>query len=130
MHPMHVPDFEFTEIRLIAELLQLRKLSAAAAQVGLSQSAASHALARLRKRVGDPLFTRSAGAFQPTPYGVRLGIAAREALDVLIAGIASGRPFDPRQTTTRFTLDADDVRQTVVLPRPLVFLVERLVEGL
>jgi hypothetical protein len=28
MHPMHVPDFEFTEIRLIAELLQLRKLSA------------------------------------------------------------------------------------------------------
>ena len=122
MHAMHVPDFEFTEIRLIAELLELRKLSAAAAQVGLSQSAASHALARLRKRVGDPLFTRSAGAFQPTPYGERLGIAAREALDVLIAGIASNRPFDPRTTTRRFTLYANDVGQTVLLPRLLAFL--------
>src|SRR5215471_6532961 len=122
MHAMHVPDFEFTEIRLIAELLQLRKLSAAAAQVGLSQSAASHALARLRKRVGDPLFTRSAGAFHPTPYGERLGIAAREALDVLIAGIASNRPFDPRTTTRRFTLYANDVGQMVLLPRLLAFL--------
>jgi DNA-binding transcriptional LysR family regulator len=122
MHAMHIPDFEFTEIRLIAELLQLRKLSAAAAQVGLSQSAASHALARLRKRVGDPLFTRTAGAFQPTPYGERLGIAAREALDVLIAGSASNRPFDPRTTTRRFTLYANDVGQTVLLPRLLAFL--------
>jgi hypothetical protein len=59
MHAMHVPDFEFTEIRLIAELLELRKLSAAAAQVGLSQSAASHALARLRKCVGDPVGSKN-----------------------------------------------------------------------
>src|SRR5262249_29669902 len=34
MHTMHVPDFEFTEIKLIAELLELRKLSAAAARLG------------------------------------------------------------------------------------------------
>src|SRR5262249_34672841 len=43
MHTMHVPDFEFTEIKLIAELLELRKLSAAAARLGLSQS--EHAMA-------------------------------------------------------------------------------------
>ena len=68
------------------------------------------------------MFTRSAGAFLPTPYGERLGIAAREALDVLIAGIASERPFDPRTTTRRFTLYANDVGQTVLLPRLLAFL--------
>jgi DNA-binding transcriptional LysR family regulator len=122
MHAMHVPDFEFSEIRLIAELLELRKLSAAAARLGLSQSAASHALARLRTRFGDPLFTRSAGGFQPTPYGERLGTAAREALDALIAGIGSNRPFDPRTTTRRFTLYANDVGQMVFLPRLLAFL--------
>jgi DNA-binding transcriptional LysR family regulator len=122
MHEMHVPDFEFTEIRLIAELLERRKLSAAAARLGLSQSAASHALARLRKRFGDPLFTRSAGDFQPTPYGERLGIAAREALEVLVAGVASNRPFDPCTTTRRFTLYANDVGQMVLLPRLLAFL--------
>src|SRR5262245_1046992 len=119
---MHVPDFEFTEIRLIAELLERRKLSAAAVRVGSSQSGASHALARLRKRFGDPLFTRSARGFQPTPYGERLGIAAREALDVLGAGVASNRPFDPRTATRRFTLYANDVGQTVFLPKLLAFL--------
>jgi DNA-binding transcriptional LysR family regulator len=122
MHAMHVPDFEFSEIRLIAELLELRKLSAAATRLGLSQSAASHALARLRTRFGDPLFTRSMGGFQPTPYGERLGTAAREALDVLIAGIESNRPFDPRTTTRRFTLYANDVGQMVFLPKLLAFL--------
>src|SRR5262245_15800605 len=110
MHLMHVPDFEFTEIRLIAELLERRKLSAAAARLGLSQSAASHALARLRARFKDPLFTRSSGGFQPTPYGERLGNAAREALELLVAGVAN-QPFDPRTTTRRFTLYANDVAQ-------------------
>src|SRR5262245_56916914 len=122
MHDMHVSDFGFTEIRLIAEMLERRKLSAVAARLGLSQSAASHALARMRKRFGDPLFTRSAGEFQPTPYGERLGLAAREALDVLVAGVASNRPFDPRTTTRRFTLYANDVGQMVFLPRLLAFL--------
>jgi len=122
MHTMHVPDFEFTEIRLIAELLELRKLSAAAARLGLSQSAASHALARLRTRFGDPLFTRTSGGFQPTPYGERLGNAAREALEILVAGVASNQPFDPRTTTRRFTLYANDVGQMVLLPALIAFL--------
>jgi DNA-binding transcriptional LysR family regulator len=122
MHLMHVPDFEFTEIRLIAELLERRKLSAAAARLGLSQSAASHALARLRARFKDPLFTRSSGGFQPTPYGERLGNAAREALELLVAGVASNPPFDPRTTTRRFTLYANDVGQMVFLPTLIAFL--------
>src|SRR5262245_66080268 len=121
MHTMHVPDFEFTEIRLIAELLELRKLSAAAARLGLSQSAASHALARLRTRFGDPLFTRSAGGFQPTPYGERLGTAAREALDALIAGVESNRPFARRRKTRGFTFYPNNVGQMVSLPSILAF---------
>jgi len=76
----------------------------------------------LRTRFGDPLFTRSAGGLQPTPYGERLGTAAREALDALIAGIESNRPFDPRKTTRRFTLYANDVGQMVFLPKLLAFL--------
>src|SRR5438128_150293 len=123
MHNMHVqPDLDLTQIKLLAELLRLRHVSMAAQQIGLSQSAASHALAKLRKQLGNPLFTRTAEGFQPTPYGERLGLAAREALDVLVAGLASNRPFDPRTTTRRFTLYANDVGQMVLLPRLLAFL--------
>jgi DNA-binding transcriptional LysR family regulator len=55
----------------------------------LSQSAASHALAKLRQQVGDPLFTRTSDGFRPTPYDERLGKAASEALDRLAEGLAS-----------------------------------------
>jgi len=113
---------DYTQIRLLAELSRLRSVSAASRKIGLSQSAASHALAKLRRQLGDPLFSRTGNAFQPTPYGERLGTAAREALDVLVAGLASNRPFDPRTATRRFTLYANDVGQMVLLPKLLTFL--------
>jgi DNA-binding transcriptional LysR family regulator len=122
MHSMHIDDFEFTEIRLLAELLELRKLSAAAARLGLSQSAASHALARLRKRVSDPLFVRGVGGFYPTPYGERLGTAARQALNILLDGFASDEPFDPAATTRRFNIYLSDVGQMVFLPKLLAII--------
>jgi DNA-binding transcriptional LysR family regulator len=119
MHDMHLEDLDLMQIRLLAALSSQRAVSAAAQRIGLSQSAASHALAKLRKQMGDPLFTRTANGFQPTPYGERLGIAAREALDLLVAGIASNRSFDPRTTTRRFTFYMSDVGQMVLLPRLL-----------
>jgi DNA-binding transcriptional LysR family regulator len=122
MHTMQIGDFDLSEIRLIAELATLRKLSAAAARLDLSQSAASHALARLRKRTGDPLFIRSATGFQPTPHGERLGLAARQALDILLDGFASNEPFDPSQTTRRFNAFMSDVGQMVMLPKLLDFI--------
>ena len=122
MHTMHINDFEFTEIRLLAELAELRKLSAAAARLGLSQSAASHALSRLRKRVGDPLFIRSNAGFFPTPYGERLSAAARQAMNILLDGFATSEPFDPSATTRRFNVYMSDVGQMVFLPKLLAFM--------
>ena len=125
MHDMHIEDFDFGEIRLVAALSELRKLSAAAARIGLSQSAASHALARLRSRTGDPLFVRGSGGFYPTPYGERFSTAARRALDILLDGLAANAPFDPASTTRRFNVYMSDVGQMVFLPRLLTFMAEQ-----
>ena len=122
MHVMQFDRLELGEIRLIAALSELRKLSAAAARLGLSQSAASHALARLRRRTGDPLFVRGAGGFFPTPYGERLGAAARKALDILLDGFVTDAHFDPRSTARRFNLFMSDVGQMVILPRLLAHM--------
>jgi len=122
MHAMHIDDLDFGEIRLIAELAALRKLSAAAARLNLSQSAASHALARLRRRTGDPLFVRGSAGFYPTPYGERLSAAARRALDILLDGLASNAPFDAVSTARRFNVYMSDVGQMVILPKLLAFL--------
>lgn len=122
MHTMHINELEFNEIRLIAELADLRKLSAAAARLGLSQSAASHALARLRRRTGDPLFVRGSDGFYPTPYGERLSVAARKAINILLDGLASNAPFSAASTTRRFNVYLSDVGQMVLLPKLLTFL--------
>ena len=124
MQAMHIEDLEFGEIRLIAALSELHKLSAAAARLGLSQSAASHALARLRNRTRDPLFVRGSNGFYPTPYGERLSTAARKALDILLDGFASNAPFDPKSTTRRFNVYLSDVGQMVILPKLLALMAE------
>jgi molybdate transport repressor ModE-like protein len=116
MHAMHIRDFDLTQIRLLAELARLGSVSAASRRIGLSQSAASHALAKLRQQLGDPLFTRTSDGFKPTPYGERLGKAAGDALDRLAEGLASNRAFDPKTSTKPFTFFLSDVGQIVMLP--------------
>lgn len=122
MHAVHIPDLDMVQVELVAELLRLRSVSAAAESIGLSQSAASHALARLRKQLGDPLFTRTGNGVAPTPYGERVGRAARESLDVLQAGLASNRPFEAATTSRRFSIYTSDIGQMVFLPKLFAFL--------
>ncbi len=119
---MHIDDIEIGEIRLIAELAKTRKLSTAAERLRLSQSAASHALARLRRRAGDPLFVRGPSGFYPTPYGERLSLAARNAINVLMDGLAPNAPFEPATTKRHFNVYLSDVGQMVFLPRLLSFM--------
>ena len=116
MHFMHINHLDITQIRLVAELSRLNSVSAASQRIGLSQSAASHALAKLRRQLGDSLFTRNGHGVQPTPFGERLGRAARESLDVLRAGLASNRPFDPATTSRRFNIYASEIGQMTFLP--------------
>lgn len=122
MHAMHLDGIDITQVRLLASLIETRNLSAAAARIGLSQSAASHALAKLRQQVGDPLFVRSANGVHPTPYGERLCSAARQAVDALLDGLASNHPFDPRTATRRFNIYLNDVGQLAFLPKLLDFM--------
>jgi molybdate transport repressor ModE-like protein len=128
MRAMHVRDLDLTQIRLLAELARLGRVSAAARRIGLSQSAASHALAKLRQQLGDPLFTRTSDGFKPTPYGERLGKAAGDALDRLAEGLASNRAFDPKTSTRRFTFYMSETGQIVMLPG-LLNLVQKEAPG-
>src|ERR671936_2268948 len=125
MSGMHIEELDLTQIRLLAELSRSRSVSRAAQRIGISQSAASHALAKLRKQLGDPLFTRAQDGFRPTPFGARVGNASCEALDTLLAGLGSNDKFDPLTTTRVFSFFMNDVGQTVFLPSLLKLLKQR-----
>jgi len=119
---MHTKDLELSHIRLLARLIETRNLSRAARQMDLSPSAASHALAKLRKIVGDPLFIASKAGLMPTPHGERIAAAAKEALRVLSVGFSSEPRFDPRTATRCFSIYLSTVGQLTFLPSVMAFL--------
>ena len=128
MNRMHISELDLGAVRLLAELSRTRSLSQAAKRIGVSQSAASHRLIKLRKELNDPLFTRARDGFRPTPLGSRLCGAACEAVNVLAAGLASNDQFDPRTTSRDFRLLMNDVGQNVLLPS-LVRLLQKEAPG-
>ncbi|HEU4726791.1 MAG TPA: LysR family transcriptional regulator [Kofleriaceae bacterium] len=91
-------------------------LSAAARTLSITQSAVSHALARLRGQLGDPLFVRRGRGVTPTPLARRLTPAIGEAMAVLSRALASRREFAPRLDVPRVTLAVPDELEPMVLP--------------
>jgi DNA-binding transcriptional LysR family regulator len=115
-------NLDLKQIELIAAMGENRTLSAAAVAVDLSQSAASHALAKLRRELGDPLYVRTSAGMQLTPRGQTVARAARLSLLTLREGIEPFGHFDPQRSERSFTLFMSDIGQTVFLPPLLTHL--------
>src|SRR5689334_18776419 len=101
-----------------------RNVTSAAATVGITQSAMSGALARLRHQFADPLFVNTRGAMLPTPRALELATPFRQALRLVRASTTGAKGFDPCTSTRTFRFQMSDVAETVFLPK----LVKRLDE--
>ena len=75
-------------------LLEERSVTRAAARVGLSQPAMSHALARMRRLLGDDLLVRQGSGMTLTPRGAALIAPVRQTLDQA-ARVVRLPSFDP-----------------------------------
>ena len=93
--------------------------SHAALKLGMSQSAVSGALAKLRAYFNDPLFIRTAGGMTSTPRGAQLVGSARGILRHFDDEIQATVAFDPASTRRPFTFAMSDVGEMVFLPRLL-----------
>jgi DNA-binding transcriptional LysR family regulator len=109
-------DFDLNQIRrldgglllVFRELLRTGRASAAAQRLGLSPSAISHALTRLRDLFDDPLFVRRPHGFEPTRRAQELGPQV-EALLELAHGTLTREPgFDPASSTRTFRFAAPE----------------------
>ncbi|MBL9016363.1 MAG: LysR family transcriptional regulator [Myxococcales bacterium] len=110
-------------------LLAERHVTRAAGRLGITQSAASHALARLRDLFGDPLLVRGPrGAMIPTPRAEALGPQVHRVL-VELAGVLRGEGFDPATARRVFRIGAGDYAEVVLLPK-LIERVSRLAPGI
>src|SRR4051812_22785195 len=80
-------------------LLRHASVTRAAEELDVSQSAVSHALARLRVLFGDELFIKSHNRMVPTPKALTLGGAISQIVTLARDTITRAVPFDP--TTAR-----------------------------
>jgi DNA-binding transcriptional LysR family regulator len=122
MTNVHIGALRLTQLQLIEALARHGNLSDAAKQVGLTQPAASHALARMRRDFQDQIFVRTSEGMRPTPYGVRLATAVRGALQTLQDGLDLERDFKPRHSKRTFNVFMTDVGQLIYLPALLARL--------
>jgi DNA-binding transcriptional LysR family regulator len=125
---MNVRDIDLNLLRVFDAVLGERRVTAAAARLGLTQPAVSNALARLRALFGDPLFVRTPGGMDATPFARELAAPVRQALALLESALAHGPGFDPATSARSFRLYMSDLGQIEFLP-PLVERVQREAPG-
>lgn len=106
-------------------LMREQNVSRAAERMGLSQSAMSEALGRLRERFADPLFVRGRRGMQPTPRAQELLAKVFDVSERLRDLVEEGATFSARSCTRRFRLVASDYVQLLLMPG----LVTRLAEA-
>lgn len=101
---MHIDRIDLNLFRVFEAILREGGITPAARALNLSQPAVSHALARLREQLGDPLFQRQGQAMAPTPLARSLAGPLRSALGGLEATLRELDRFDPATAHRRFTI--------------------------
>lgn len=116
---MDLDRLDLNLLRVFEALWAERHVTRAAARLGLTQSAASNALRRLRAAFGDDLFQRTPAGMEPTALARELAGPVGAALDAARGALALNRPFDPARAADGFTLGMSDYAEFVLAP-PLV----------
>ena len=91
-------------------------MTAAATRLGLTQSAVSHALNKLRRIAGDPLFAKSGRGIVATAHAQALAAKARALIDEM-RSFAGGVTFEPASAQLSLTIAANDFQRDLLLPR-------------
>jgi DNA-binding transcriptional LysR family regulator len=108
-------DLDGHLLRLLLAVHEEGSITRAALRLGVTQSAVSHLLDKLRRVVGDPLFVKSGRGIVATARADALVVRARLLLDELRA-FGSPADFDPARLQLELTIAANDLQRDLLLP--------------
>ena len=97
-------------------LVEERGVRRAGERIGLSQSATSHALDRLRKLLGDEILIRTTNGMEPTPRAISLAGPVRLALQDIQTALTPDR-FVPMEAEGDFYVAVETHETIVALPQ-------------
>lgn len=105
-------------------ILDEKHIGRAGQRLGLSASATSHALERLRKILDDPLLIRTSTGMEPTPRALHISSPLRQALDDIQTTLIPQK-FDPLTADMEFTIAVESYETIIIMPHLLDMIRER-----
>jgi DNA-binding transcriptional LysR family regulator len=112
-------QFDLNLLPVLVAIHEHGSVSLAAQHLGMSQSAVSTALAKLRLKYSDPLFHRVGHGMKPTTRTRALINPLREAMSRVATTFTAETQFNPRTTERTFTFAMSDVGEMVFMPKIL-----------
>jgi DNA-binding transcriptional LysR family regulator len=116
----HMSKFDYSDLdgrllQLLVAVVEAGSITGAAQRLGVTQSAVSHLLDKLRGITGDPLFVKSGRGIVATARAESLALQARELLATMERFCLAGA-FDPARWQATFTIAANDFQRDLLLP--------------
>ena len=108
-------DLDGHALRLFLAVLDTGSVTAAADELGVTQSAVSHALQKLRAIVRDPLFVKSGRGVVATAHAESLASRARDLLATM-QDFSRGARFEPATAEISLVIAANDLQRDLLLP--------------
>lgn len=108
-------NIDLNLLRILDVMLEENSVTRTGLRLGLTQSAVSHALNRLRYMLDDDLFVRGPHGMQPTSRAAEMGPQVHAALSQLSAALAPSS-FNPATSDRRFTIMAGVFVSAVLAP--------------
>ena len=115
LNDIQLRRLDVTLLLVFQSAMETRKLGQVAARLGLTPSAISHALTRLRDIFGDPLFIRHHDGVAPTQRAIELLPNIEAALGALRSSLAVAA-FNPATIHRTFKIAALDYAIVVIGP--------------
>ena len=101
---------------LFIAIFEQKSISKSAQLLCISQSAASHALQRLRQHLQDDLFVRAGSQMLPTPFAERIYPVIKNALFAIQSISLQKQSFDPSMVQTLKIAIHDEI-EPIILPK-------------
>lgn len=116
IHSQQIRKLDGGLLLIFQIVLRHGRTTEAAERLGVSQSAVSHALSRLRGLFGDPLFIRRPHGLQPTRLALDLAPRIDAAILALEAALGGAPGFDPAAAARSFRIASSDFLAELLAP--------------
>jgi DNA-binding transcriptional LysR family regulator len=116
MHIMQLSRIDLNLLVVFDAVYTAGGITAASRVLNLSQPAVSHALARLRVALGEPLFERQGRGIAPTPFARSIAGPVREALGAMERTFDASQQFDAATAERTFRIGLREALEPSVLP--------------